>query len=138
MDRRDEELLERALLALAHDGDGGQDRRDDLQEDRDEAGDDVVGRPPVGVEEDDRLDAEAALRGRRPGPRDRVREVLRREPADRGERLRAHGRVRAVDEHQDLRRLLARALVVVVGRDHDADASAAGGDLARARRAGWA
>ncbi len=44
---------------------------------------------------------------------------------------------RAVDEDEHLRAVAARALVVIVGRDHDADARAAGGDVvARGARVG--
>ena len=62
VDRRDEQLLHRALLALAHDRDRGEHHRDDLQQDRDEARDDVVRGAAVGVEQDDRLRARAAGR----------------------------------------------------------------------------
>ena len=96
IDRRDEELLERPLLALAHDGDGREDDRDDLEEDRDEPGDDVVRGAAVGVEEDDRLDGERRLRC---GDADLHRLVRRLEvlvggdAVHRREGLRAHGRV---------------------------------------------
>ena len=126
---RHEELLEGPLLALADDGDRRQDRRHHHQDDRDEPGDDVVGRSPVGVEEDDGLDGEAPLRGGRAGPGDGVGEVLRGEPVHRGERLRAHRRVRPVDEHEHLRRLTAPPEIVVVRRDHQPDARAPRRDL---------
>ena len=60
IDRRDQQLLERAALALAHDRDRGEHDGHDLQQHRDEAGDDVVRGPAVGVEQDDRLRRERA------------------------------------------------------------------------------
>ena len=51
------------------------------------------------------------------------------EAVDAGERLRAGGRVGAVDQHQHLRGRSAHAVVVEPRRDDDGDPRAAGADL---------
>ena len=81
VDGGDQQLLERALLALAHDGPRRQHHADASAAAPPPARDDVVGGPPFGVEEDDRLRA----RSRRPATvasASRVEVVLRDQAVD--------------------------------------------------------
>ena len=101
--RRDEELLQRPALALAHDGDRGEHARDHLEEHRDEPRDQVVGGARVRVEEHHRPRLE--LPAARPRARGEAAHRLReRHAARRAHRRRRDRGLRAVDEHQHLRR----------------------------------
>ena len=62
LDRRGDELLHRALLPLARDGERGEQRRDHHHDHGDQAGDDVVLRFQVGVEPDARPQIEGRLK----------------------------------------------------------------------------
>ncbi len=132
--RGDHELLERPALALADDGVGREQRPREGEEDGDEARDQQVGAPRVGVEEEGRVRLErevadphlVAHRGERAVEGDAV-------GGPQG--LRRDRRVRAVDQHQEARRLPVELAAGEVGRDLDADRGAAGDDLAAQRGA---
>ena len=97
-------------------------------------GDQQVRAARVRIEEKERMRADGKIL--RAGPLRQLRERLREGDAvGGGQGLARDGRVRAVDQHEEVGRLAVQAAPRVVGRDLDADRGAAGDDVLAQRGA---
>ncbi len=99
-------------------------------------GNDEIGGPTVGIEENDRLHTERVVVGFASDLNffgQGLQRLVARDAVHAGQRLGAHVRIAPVDQNENLRPLPASALVVKVRRNDDAHPRAARGDVVARR-----